>query len=623
MNWSIEYSKQLYSMKTWSDGYFDIDQNGQVVVYPQADKTKPWINIQQIAGSIADHGLTLPVLVRFIDILEHRVNCLIEGFSKARLEFDYQGDYFPVYPIKVNQQKPVIDGILQNNSGVVGLEAGSRAELIAIIALSDGGPIVCNGYKDKTYIRLALMAMKMGLKVFLVIEKLSELKTILQEADSLGIEPQLGVRIRLSNIGDNRWQNSGGEKSKFGLSSSHLLAMVEQLSQCNCIHWLKMMHFHIGSQVTSLESFERGLKEAGRFHAELHQLGARITTLDVGGGLAVDYEGSASTDFCSMNYSIESYAQTIVRCVKQTCEQYNLPVPDLLTESGRAMTAHHSVLIANVVDVECLIDKTDQNKHDLADDIDADPLALKRSVEKIQASMCQARTDYTAGLLGLAQLADAESSGYYQLQQIRDRLKSTREAVKAPIEHETEQLLNEKLADKVFCNFSLFQSMPDVWAFQQRFPIMPLSRLDEEPCRRGVIQDLTCDSDGSITHYVEQYGIESTMPIHQVTADEEYYLGFFLLGAYQEILGDMHNLFGDVDAINIHIDEQGHSHYYSPDKGDTVADLLRYVHIEPDQVLEYLQLKLDNADLETGLKQEIETMFKTTLQTGTYLEQSQ
>jgi arginine decarboxylase len=617
MDWSVEQSRQLYRINTWGDGYFDIDDRGHVIVFPHADRNKPCINLYELANSIRQHDLQLPVLVRFIDVLEHRVDSLIDCFSKARAQFSFLGSYVPVYPIKVNQQNTVIEGILKSNPDVVGLEAGSRAELLAIIALSRGGVIVCNGYKDKTYIRLALIAVRMGLQVILVIEQLSELKLVIQEAEKLDVEPQLGVRIRLSNIGDNRWQNSGGEKSKFGLGPAHVLSLVKQLSQCNRLHWLTMMHVHIGSQVTRLDSFESGLREAGRFHAELHRLGARITTLDVGGGLAVDYEGSGSVDFCSMNYSMETYAQTIIRCVKQTCDRYHLPEPDILTESGRAMTAHHSVLITNVVDVEKL---TQPNV--VSSPVVTNSQQLIQKSEQIHQKLKQIRADYITGLLDLQLLAEAESSCYYQLQTIRDQLNRSQLSTTTQFSaDEALNYLNEKLADKVFCNFSLFQSMPDAWAFQQRFPIMPLSRHNEKPSRRGVIQDLTCDSDGSVTHYVEQQGIESTMPLHDISEGEEYYLGFFLLGAYQEILGDMHNLFGDTNAINIHLDEQGQSHYYSPSKGDTVADLLRYVHIEPELILEQLQLKLDNADLQPELKQEFETMFTSTLQQGTYLEQ--
>ncbi len=618
MNWSVEQSRKLYAIETWGAGYFDIDDNGHVIVFPEADRKKPSINMHEIAHSIRKHNLQLPVLVRFIDILEHRVNSMIECFSTARSEFAYRGNYFPVYPIKVNQQKTVIDGILKSNPDLVGLEAGSRAELLAVIALSSGGVIVCNGYKDSAYIRLALTAMRIGLKVFLVVEKLSELQSIFLEAEKFDVEPQLGVRIRLSNIGDHRWQNTGGEKSKFGLSPTQVLLLLEQLRQRNCLHWLKMMHFHIGSQVTNLEHFESGLREAGRFYAEIHRLGAQLTTLDVGGGLPVDYEASGSDKAGAMNYSLEAYAQTIVRCVKQICDSYRLPEPDILTESGRAMTAHHSVLITNVVDVETKTKQSVVNQQ-----VTTNFQHLMESSEKIHNTLQRIRHDYTEGWLDLPQLADAESTCYSQLQQIRDQLNAIKSSTTTHTSaDETLEILNEKLADKVFCNFSLFQSMPDIWAFQQRFPIMPLSRLNQQPLRRGVIQDLTCDSDGSIAAYVEHQGIESTLPIHDITDKEHYYLGFFLLGAYQEILGDMHNLFGDVDTINIHLDEQGQSHFYAPNKGDSIADLFRYVDIQPEFILERLQLKLNNADLQSELKKEFETMFFTTLQSGTYLEQS-
>lgn len=616
MNWNINHSRQLYAVEGWGAGYFDIDDCGHVVVYPYGNQHRPGLSVAEIVSEIREQGLDTPVLVRFIDILRHRVSSLIDAFARARQEYEYQGDYHPIYPIKVNQQNSVVDAILSSNPSVVGLEAGSRAELLAIIALSQSGLIVCNGYKDRHYIQLALSAIQMGMNVFLVIEKLSELTLILEEADKMGVGPNLGVRIRLSSIGDHRWQNSGGEKSKFGLGVAQLLSVVEQLQQANRLHWLTMMHFHIGSQVTSIDSFKRALQEAGRFYADLHQLGADISTIDVGGGLAVDYEGNASDNFCSMSYSIDQYAQTIIGSIKHICQDYQLPEPDIMTESGRAMTAHHSVLITNVVDVEAIVGNDTQLIPS-----EADLSGLELQAEQLMKDMQQLRQLYADGSLSLKQLATREQDHIAQLKDIRDRLVAFNQLNDDSTHFGTEYMLNEKLADKVFCNFSLFQSMPDVWAFQQRFPIMPLSRLDEIPNRHGIIQDLTCDSDGCISHYVEQQGIESTLRLHEIDKDEPYYLGFFLLGAYQEILGDMHNLFGDVDTINVSVDGNGQTHYFLPDKGDTVADLLRYVHFEPEQILEQLQTKLDNAELEHDAKQQIAALFQSTLNSGTYLEQ--
>ncbi len=566
----------------------------------------------------------MPVLVRFIDILRDRVACLNQAFTLARREYGYRGQYTPVYPIKVNQQRGVVAGILEASTHPVGLEAGSKSELLAILALSRAGSVICNGYKDRSYIRLALIGRRLGLNVYIVIEKLSELDVVLAEAATLAIEPQLGVRIRLSSISAGKWQNSGGEKSKFGLHGAEVLKLVDRLAGLGKLDWLKLMHFHMGSQIADISDVKSALREAGRYYAELHALGAAIEVADVGGGLGIDYEGTRSTSECSINYSIDEYAHSIVRSFSEICAEYGLPHPHLVSESGRAMSAHHAVLITNVTDIETVPDDagvglSSQAKPllDLAECLRRLPTESVLGVyHEAQFDLAEARAMFIQGQLRLTELAEAERLNAAICHGVQQRLDVRLRAHRELIDE-----LNERLADKVFCNFSLFQSMPDAWAINQIFPVMPLQRLNEEPTRRGVIQDLTCDSDGRIDAYIDQQSLESTLRMHPIRPGEPYLLGIFLVGAYQEILGDMHNLFGDTHSVNVELDGQGGYRLLDPMHGDGADDMLRYVHIDPEELERAYRKKL----LEARLPPEQRKLYESELMAGlsgyTYLEE--
>jgi arginine decarboxylase len=546
------------------------------------------------------------VLVRFTDILKDRVTRLADAFEKACVSHNYRGQYTPVYPIKVNQQRQVIEGILSADK--IGLEAGSKPELLAVMALSNKGLVICNGYKDRAYIRLALIGIKMGLNLFLVIEKPLELELIIEEAAKLNIKPQLGVRVRLSSISAGKWQNSGGEKSKFGLHAHEAIQLIDRLKQTDLLDSLKLLHFHMGSQIANIHDIKIALKEAGQFYVELHRLGAHIKIIDAGGGLGVDYDGSRSRRESSINYSLEEYAQNIVRSFAELCAEKKIPQPDIITESGRALTAHHAVLITNVTDVESVYTN---NEELLA------LSAVHNNVEHFhdaQYALSEARARFTQDKLSITELAKAENEYALLCQQIKSQLNPKTQSEAFILEE-----LNEKLADKVFCNFSLFQSMPDIWGIDQIFPIMPIHRLDEQPTRRAVIQDLTCDSDGRIDQYIDGQNIENTMPLHSIDSDKPYFIGFFMVGAYQEILGDMHNLFGDTHSINIKLDDNGY-HFYDFQEGEHVSDLLDYVHISGEELKAAYRDKLAKSNLSDLQRQDYEEELIAGLTSYTYLE---
>jgi arginine decarboxylase len=448
----------------------------------------------------------------------------------------------------------------------------------------------------------------MGLNLFLVIEKPLELELIIEEAAKLNIKPQLGVRVRLSSISAGKWQNSGGEKSKFGLHAHEAIQLIDRLKQTDLLDSLKLLHFHMGSQIANIHDIKIALKEAGQFYVELHRLGAHIKIIDAGGGLGVDYDGSRSRRESSINYSLEEYAQNIVRSFAELCAEKKIPQPDIITESGRALTAHHAVLITNVTDVESVYTN---NEELLA------LSAVHNNVEHFhdaQYALSEARARFTQDKLSITELAKAENEYALLCQQIKSQLNPNTQSEAFILEE-----LNEKLADKVFCNFSLFQSMPDIWGIDQIFPIMPIHRLDEQPTRRAVIQDLTCDSDGRIDQYIDGQNIENTMPLHSIDRDKPYFIGFFMVGAYQEILGDMHNLFGDTHSINIKLDDNGY-HFYDFQEGEHVSDLLDYVHISTEELKAAYRDKLAKSNLSDLQRQDYEEELIAGLTSYTYLE---
>ena len=601
--WSTERSKQLYAIEQWGNGYFSINDQGHVSVKPQLECATE-IDLYQVAQALQEQGLSFPILVRFTDILRDRIRQLQQAFDAARASHHYQGRYTPVYPIKVNQQGHVVESIVDADH--IGLEAGSKPELLAILGLAKpGSTIVCNGYKDRLYIRMALMGQLMGQSVFIVIEKPSELELIIEEATKLQVKPLIGLRVRLSTISAGKWQNSGGEKSKFGLHASEVLQLIARLEQSEMLGCLQLMHFHMGSQIANIHDIKLALKEANQFYQQLRLLGANITTVDAGGGLGVDYDGSGSRRECSINYSVTEYAENIVRSFAEFCREQDLPQPDIITESGRAITAHHAVLITNVTEVERLSCDQGVTLHS------SNP---SEAYHNAQFDIDEARTRFVQGELSLPELATAEKRYVSLCQQLQQTLN--------PDNHQQREILHEldeKLADKVFCNFSLFQSLPDIWGIEQIFPIMPIHRLQEYPDRRAVLQDLTCDSDGRIDQYVDHQNISHTLPLHSIPDHQPYLIGFFMVGAYQEILGDMHNLFGDPHSINVELSTTGYR-FSDFMAGENVSELLDYVHINTDNLKSAYQQKL----AASALTPEQQSLFQQELWSGlnayTYLE---
>ncbi len=604
LQWTIEESKKLYAIQQWGGGYFSINANGHVSVKPQSGCSTE-IDLFDVAQAVQSKGLNFPVLIRFTDILRDRIRLLQQAFDEARKAHHYHGRYTPVYPIKVNQQGNVVESIVSAEG--IGLEAGSKPELLAIIGLAKpGSTIVCNGYKDRFYIRMALMAQLMGLSVFIVIEKPSELELILEEAGKLQVRPLIGIRVRLSTISAGKWQNSGGEKSKFGLHASEVLQICARLKNADLLDRLQLMHFHMGSQIANIHDIKLALKEAAQYFLQLNRLGATISTVDAGGGLGVDYDGSGSRRECSINYSLAEYADNIIRNFAEICDEYKLAQPNIFTESGRAMTAHHALMITNVTEVENLQGGLEVKEPILQN--------VSEAYHNAQFDMAEARASFVQGDLSLTELAAAEHKYIGLCRMIQDRLN--------PDNHhhrEILQELDEKLADKVFCNFSLFQSMPDIWGIDQIFPIMPIHRLDQQPTTRAVIQDLTCDSDGRIDQYVDQQNISNTLALHRIDIQQPYLLGFFMLGAYQEILGDMHNLFGDTHSINIEL--KGDTYQFGDFmEGENVTELLEYVHIDPEFLKTAYLSKLETSGLPETQKHSFHQELLAGLGAYTYLE---
>jgi arginine decarboxylase len=603
MNWSAEDSRNRYSLHGWGEGYFDVNGQGHLTVSLPLDTGRVEVDLYRVAGEIRRSALNWPVLVRCTGILRHRIDRLCSAFAESQARYGCSGAYTAAYPIKVNQQFSVVQEILDYGAERVGLEAGSKAELMAVLGLAENDSLViCNGYKDREYIRLALIARKLGQRIYLVIEKLSELELIIRESRELGVTPLLGVRVRLASIGAGNWQNTGGDRSKFGLHATQVLQLVESLRSENMVDRLQLLHFHLGSQLPNLADIKNGMQEAARFYAQLHVLGIPIRVLDVGGGLGVDYEGTASRGFCSMNYTLEQYADAVVEPIARVCVETALRFPDLVSESGRALTAHHAFLITNVLDSEQA--PGDEAPSGLADgELDAlrglaslyQQVHLRSPLESYHdaAQMLDAvQRAFCNGELSLEQRALAERYCFATLRRILPMLQAGRREHRQLIDD-----LNQKLADKYFCNFSIFQSLPDVWAIKQIFPIVPLHRLDEVPERMATIQDLTCDSDGRIDYYVDAEGSENSLPLHRRRRGENYLLGFFMLGAYQEILGDIHNLFGDTDTVNLDIHADGSFSLNNPEHGDRADELLAYVHFKPDKLRAVYRQRVQAAGL--------------------------
>ncbi|PKG58833.1 biosynthetic arginine decarboxylase [Shewanella sp. GutDb-MelDb] len=593
-NWSIDDARASYNVNYWSQGLYGISDEGEVTASPDPSRPDCKIGLNELAKDMVKAGVALPVLVRFPQILHHRVNSLCQAFNQAIQKYQYEADYLLVYPIKVNQQQTVVEEILasqvEKEVPQLGLEAGSKPELMAVLAMAQkaSSVIICNGYKDKEYIRLALIGEKLGHKVYIVLEKMSELKVVLEQAKELGVTPRLGLRVRLAFQGKGKWQASGGEKSKFGLSAAQVLKVIDELKYAGMLDSLELLHFHLGSQIANIRDIRQGVSEAGRFYCELMKLGANVKCFDVGGGLAVDYDGTRSQSANSMNYGLTEYANNIVSVLNDMCKEYEQPMPRIISESGRYLTAHHAVLLTDVIGTESykpenilppaedapqLLQNMWQSWTEVSGK--ADQRALIEIFHDCQSDLSEAHSLFALGQLSLADRAWAEQINLRVCHELQGSM-SPKYRFHRPVIDE----LNEKLADKFFVNFSLFQSLPDAWGIDQVFPVLPLSGLDKAPERRAVMLDITCDSDGIVDQYVDGQGIETTLPVPAWTQESPYLIGFFLVGAYQEILGDMHNLFGDTNSAVVRIDENGRTNIDSVLEGDTVADVLRYVNLE-------------------------------------------
>ncbi|MEH0832160.1 biosynthetic arginine decarboxylase [Pectobacterium cacticida] len=621
---------RTYNIAWWGNNYYDVNELGHISVCPDPDVPTARVDLARLVKKMQkENHQRLPALFCFPQILQHRLRSINAAFKQARESFGYEGGYFLVYPIKVNQHRRVIESLV-NSGEPLGLEAGSKAELMAVLghAGMTRTVIVCNGYKDREYIRLALIGEKLGHKVYLVIEKMSEIRLVLEEAERLNVVPRLGVRARLASQGSGKWQSSGGEKSKFGLAAVQVLQLVEMLRDAGRLDSLQLLHFHLGSQLANIRDIATGVRESARFYVELHKLGVNIQCFDVGGGLGVDYEGTRSQSDCSVNYGLNEYANNVIWGIGDACNENGLPHPTVITESGRAVTAHHTVLVSNIIGVE---------RNEFSDPTEPEagaPRALeslwstwqeikqpgkRRSLREwlhdSQMDLHDVHTQYTHGMLDLTDRAKAEQLYLSICQMIQAQLDPSNRAHRPVIDE-----LQERMADKLYVNFSLFQSMPDAWGIDQLFPVLPLEGLDKPPERRAVLLDITCDSDGTIDHYVDGDGIATTMPMPPYDPENPPLLGFFMIGAYQEILGNMHNLFGDTSTVDVFVFQDGTVETEESDEGNTVAEMLEYVQLDPKVLMTRFRDQVNATDLDAELQAQFMEEFETGLYGYTYLE---
>ena len=627
--WRIEDSEELYNITGWGTSYFSINDAGHVVVTPRRDGVT--VDLKELVDELQLRDVASPMLLRFPDILDNRIEKMSSCFKQAAEEYGYKAENFIIYPIKVNQMRPVVEEIISHGKKFnLGLEAGSKPELHAVIAVNTDSDslIVCNGYKDESYIELALLAQKMGKRIFLVVEKMNELKLIAKMAKQLNVQPNIGIRIKLASSGSGKWEESGGDASKFGLTSSELLEALDFMESKGLKDCLKLIHFHIGSQVTKIRRIKTALREASQFYVQLHSMGFNVEFVDIGGGLGVDYDGTRSSNSeGSVNYSIQEYVNDSISTLVDVSDKNGIPHPNIITESGRALTAHHSVLIFEVLETATLPEWDDEEEiapdaHELVQELYSiwDSLNQNKMLEAwhdAQQIREEALDLFSHGIVDLKTRAQIERlywSITREINQIAGGLKH------APDEFRG---LSKLLADKYFCNFSLFQSLPDSWAIDQIFPIMPIQRLDEKPERSATLQDITCDSDGKIANFISTRNVAHYLPVHSLKKTEPYYLAVFLVGAYQEILGDMHNLFGDTNAVHVSVNEKGYNIEQIID-GETVAEVLDYVQYNPKKLVRTLEtwvtksVKEGKISLEEG--KEFLSNYRSGLYGYTYLE---
>jgi len=625
--WTIDDAARLYQLDGWGNGFFSINAQGNLQAVPDGEHS---IDLMELLERLRLQDLSAPLLIRFSDILRTRMGQIHHRFAIAREESGYQGRYFGVYPIKVNQQRQVVEEIVEFGSDFNwGLEAGSKPELHATLAMLEDveGLIVCNGYKDREFIELAMIGRKMGKRVYIVVEKANELELILQLAEQLDVEPLIGLRCRLAASSRGIWEESGGDKSKFGLSASELTGAVSRLQQAGRLHCLKLLHFHIGSQVPQIRRIKEAVQEAARFYVEMRRLGAPIELMDVGGGLGVNYDGSISSNVTSVDYSLQEYANDVVWTMKHVCDEAGLPHPDIISESGRALVAHHAVLIINVLGISQRL--SGQAPSEPAADApmqlrqlwqtwrEIDEISPREALHDVLALREDVNRLFTLGHCSLKERAQADALYWSLLALLIDRLDVG----------EVEALIpgiRRQMADRYFLNFSLFQSLPDAWGIGQVFPVMPIHRLNEVPDTQAILVDVTCDSDGKIERFPLHEGLSETLPLHSLAPGEEYYLGIFLTGAYQEILGDLHNLFGDTHAVHVRLDDGGYE-LEQVVEGESVSEVLDYVQFHETALTDRMRRQLNMARSQGRLTAREATAFLNFYREGlkgyTYLEE--
>jgi arginine decarboxylase len=598
-SWSVHDANELYEVARWGNGYFSVNTAGHVQVHATKDVSKA-IDLKELVDRLQLRGISLPVLVRFTDIVKQRLADIHGAFQGAIGQHQYQGGYCCVYPIKVNQQRQVVEEVLNfGRPYKFGLEAGSKPELLAVVAIADNDtPIICNGFKDAEFIETAMLAQKIGRNIIPVVEKYTELGLILEHAEKAGVRPQIGMRVKLASRGSGRWQSSGGFRSKFGLTVTEIMRGLEELKSRNMQDCLKLLHFHLGSQITNIRIVKQALNEGARVYTELAKLGAGLQYIDVGGGLGVDYDGSQTNFESSMNYTLEEYANDVVYHIQTVCDEASVPHPTIVSESGRAVVAYHSVLVFNVLGVSAFGDEkvpTTPNpdwEQPILDLVETyNNVTTRNALEAFhdaQQALDMALSLFNGGYLPLEQRSMAENLFWAictKLQRITQAMADVPEDL---------QNLEETLSDTYFCNFSLFQSIPDSWAIKQLFPVMPIHRLNEKPTNHAVLGDITCDSDGKLDRFVDRRDVKKTLPLHSM-GDAPYYLGVFLVGAYQEILGDLHNLFGDTHAVHVSMDDNGAARLDALIKGDTVREVLDYVEFDAETLLGKLRTDVESA----------------------------
>jgi arginine decarboxylase len=599
--WTTADAAELYDVAAWGKGYFSVGDGGHVLVHPTKDPNRS-IDLMELVEKLELRGIYLPILIRFADILKHRLGELYQAFTSAITEHSYKGDYRCVFPIKVNQQRQVVEEVFQFGRPYgFGLEAGSKPELLAVMAIADNNtPIICNGFKDDEYIELAMLAKKIGRQIIPVVEKYTELDLIIKHSQRVGVRPVIGIRAKLASRGSGRWKSSGGYRSKFGLTITEALRALDQLKALGMEDCLQLLHFHLGSQITNIRQIKGAVTEAVRVYVEMKRAGAGLQFMDVGGGLGIDYDGS-QTDFeSSVNYTLQEYANDVVYHIQQVCDEAEVPHPTIVSESGRAIAAYHSVLVFNVLGVtgfgeeEVPLELPEDVEQPLFDLVETyKSLSSKNLLEAFhdaQQALDSALNLFSLGYLPLQQRSMAENLYWAICRRIQKMAKDLE-----PYPEELEPL-DSLLSETYFCNFSLFQSMPDSWAVKQLFPIMPIHRLDEEPFRHGILGDISCDSDGKIDQFIDRRDVKRTLPLHPINGGP-YILGAFLVGAYQEILGDLHNLFGDTNAVHVTLGENNEVILNTVVRGDTVREVLDYVQFNSKALLEQFRV-----DVETALR---------------------